>query len=162
MRISSSVYLVVSFCVLFFWGCASYDTTGHSSGNVNIPTAQHPAEPYRIFRADYEATWRCTLRTITSRRGTVLSQDKTIGMITYYENPSSHGAGQAAKGEVDYKLINTGTVPFYITLYIQDLGEQARLYYTNWHNAKRYRDDQLQNRIFFNQVANSLVEHSKC
>ncbi|PIS37527.1 MAG: hypothetical protein COT35_05615 [Nitrospirae bacterium CG08_land_8_20_14_0_20_52_24] len=53
------------------------------TGCAHIPESEHPAEFYRVYDATFDQVWDSLLKTVSASEGSIVTQEKTSGLIVY-------------------------------------------------------------------------------
>jgi len=72
MRISEKTLFLIIVIVLILMGCAP-----------NIPKSDYPLEIKRSFHASFDNTWDSVLEIVKTSKGTIITKDKSCGLIVY-------------------------------------------------------------------------------
>jgi len=138
--------IISAFLLLMFTlgGCAS---VSHDSFLKNdpltaplteayIPKESSPSEPFRIFNANFDSTWKATLATISDNRGHLTFKSKQSGLITFNVR----------------RIRNTR----YVTLFLKKVKSQPKtvIYFRVWDEVAS--GDMGVARSFLGEVENKL------
>ncbi len=78
MRIFDKTLFSVIVIVLIVMGCAP-----------NIPKSDYPLEIKRSFHASFDNIWDSVLEVVKTSKGTIITKDKSSGLIVYSINSKS-------------------------------------------------------------------------
>ena len=78
MRIFDKTLFSVIVIVLIVMGCAP-----------NIPKSDYPLEIKRSFHASFDNIWDSVLEVVKTSKGTIITKDKSSGLIVYRINSKS-------------------------------------------------------------------------
>jgi len=129
MNNAKLIFCLIWPCLLLAAGC-----------EPKLATSEHPAVMEKVFLASPDRVWQYSLEVIQSQNGTVLTKDKSLGLIMCKIPDSSIAGPKSRAGEGIWKSYDTKKYPepfIYLNVYIKQpsAGDSTAIVYAIPYDA---------------------------